>query len=119
MESRTLKHAAMLQEWESRIMECRSSGKSVAAWCAEAGIKVKTYYYWEKCYLLEHGTDVRNSASGSLMRIEPGKLRSESAGVQKSASTITLTSGKVVLELPANMAADHLAAIVAAINRNV
>jgi len=53
------------------------------------------------------------------MRIEPGKLRSESAGVQKSASTITLTSGKVVLELPVNMAADHLAAIVAAINRNV
>ncbi len=29
-------------------MECRNSGKSVAVWCEENGINIKTYYYWQK-----------------------------------------------------------------------
>ena len=29
-------------------MECRSSGKSIAAWCEENGINIKTYYFWQK-----------------------------------------------------------------------
>ena len=29
-------------------MECRSSGKSIAAWCEENGINIKTYYFWRK-----------------------------------------------------------------------
>ena len=30
-----MKHAALLQEWSTKIAECRSSGMSVRAWCAE------------------------------------------------------------------------------------
>ena len=33
-----MKHAALLQEWSSKIAEYRSSGMSVRAWCAEQGI---------------------------------------------------------------------------------
>ena len=34
-----MKHAALLQAWSRRIAECRSSGKTVKAWCeAEGGI---------------------------------------------------------------------------------
>ena len=40
-----IKHAAMLQEWSTKIAECRSSGMSVKDWCAEQGITIKTYYY--------------------------------------------------------------------------
>ena len=43
-----IKHAVMLQEWSTKIAECRSSGMSVKDWCAEQGITIKTYYYWEK-----------------------------------------------------------------------
>ena len=42
------KHESYLQLWRSRVMDCRSSGKSVAVWCEENGINIKTYYFWQK-----------------------------------------------------------------------
>lgn len=48
MSVQELKHAAKLQEWSTRVAECRSSGISVKAWCAEQRIALKTYYNWEK-----------------------------------------------------------------------
>ena len=42
------KHEYYLQLWRGRVMECRSSGKSIAAWCEENGINIKTYYFWQK-----------------------------------------------------------------------
>ena len=43
-----VKHESLLQLWRDRVMECRSSGKSIAVWCGENGINIKTYYYWQK-----------------------------------------------------------------------
>ena len=43
-----IKHAAKRQEWQERIMECRSSGESVKRWCAERQICTTTYYRWER-----------------------------------------------------------------------
>ena len=37
-----------VQLWAERIAECRSSGKSVRAWCRENDISEKTYYYWQR-----------------------------------------------------------------------
>ena len=37
-----------LLEWSQRVANCRSSGQSVTGWCAEHGIKPKTYYNWQK-----------------------------------------------------------------------
>ena len=37
-----------LLEWSRRVAECRSSGQAVSRWCAEHGIKPKTYYNWQK-----------------------------------------------------------------------
>lgn len=34
--------------WQERIRECRNSGQTVVAWCAENGISEKTYYYWHR-----------------------------------------------------------------------
>ena len=48
-----MKHAALLQEWSTKIAECRSSGMTVKAWCAKQGIPIKTYYYWEKRFVTE------------------------------------------------------------------
>ena len=44
----TLNAAQRVQLWEERIAECRSSGKSVRAWCMENEISEKTYYYWQR-----------------------------------------------------------------------
>lgn len=37
-----------LMEWSRRVSDCRSSGLSVTHWCAEHGIKPKTYCNWQK-----------------------------------------------------------------------
>ena len=44
----TLNAAQRVQIWAERITECRSSGKSVRAWCKENEISEKTYYYWQR-----------------------------------------------------------------------
>ena len=43
-----LNAAQRVQLWAERITECRSSGKSVRAWCKEHEISEKTYYYWQR-----------------------------------------------------------------------
>lgn len=48
-----IKHAALLRAWSGRIAECRSSGKTVKAWCEAEGVSIKTYYYWEKRIVAE------------------------------------------------------------------
>ena len=34
--------------WKQRIIECRSSGKSVKEWCKEQELDFTTYYRWER-----------------------------------------------------------------------
>ncbi len=41
-------HAYKLRQWTERICDCKTSGKSVTAWCVENSINVKTYYYWQR-----------------------------------------------------------------------
>ena len=48
MDASEAKHQARLAEWRTLVAECRSSGKSVRAWCTEHGIGYKTYYRWER-----------------------------------------------------------------------
>ena len=45
---RSAKAKHNLMEWSQRVADCRNSGQSVAGWCAEHGIKPKTYYNWQK-----------------------------------------------------------------------
>lgn len=42
------KHQAQLAEWQERVISCRTSGRTVKAWCEEQGIGDKTYYRWER-----------------------------------------------------------------------
>lgn len=55
-----MKHAALLQEWSTKIAECRSRGTTVKAWCAQQGIASTTYYYWEKKFVTEAMEDTAN-----------------------------------------------------------
>ncbi len=48
MNVREVRHQARLAEWEERVKECRSSGRSVKEWCEEKGIRHQTYYRWER-----------------------------------------------------------------------
>ena len=43
-----MKHAASLEEWKQRIMECRASGLPVKTWCEQNEYNTSTYYRWER-----------------------------------------------------------------------
>ncbi len=114
-----MKHAALLQEWSSKIAECRSSGMSVKAWCNEKGIPIKTYYYWEKRFVTEATQQLSLPAptqAGMLMRVDPDALPS---GDENSiGSGITIRHGESVITLPAGSSAEAVADLVKALNRH-
>jgi transposase-like protein len=47
------------------VSQCRNSGKTVSAWCAEHGINQKTYYYRLKC-VCEAIPEIDRPRNGSL-----------------------------------------------------
>ena len=113
-----MKHAALLQEWSARITECRTSGKSVKAWCNEQGIPIKTYYYWEKKFVTEATQQLSLPAptqAGLLMRVNPDAMPSDDA--DRIGQGITIRHGESVITLPAGSSAEAVADLVKALNR--
>lgn len=43
-----LNHRKNLALWQQLVQECRQSGMTVKAWCAQKGISEKSYYYRQK-----------------------------------------------------------------------
>ena len=41
------RHESLLKIWKQRIVECKNSGLTVAQWCKQNQIGIKTYYYWQ------------------------------------------------------------------------
>ena len=46
MNTREVTNQYRLNKWTEIVRECRSSGQTVSAWCADHDINPKTYYYW-------------------------------------------------------------------------
>ncbi len=116
---RAIRHAALLQEWSTKIAECRSSGMSVKAWCGKQGIPVKRYYYWEKQFVAEatqHLSLPAPAQAGMLMRVNPDTLPSGDANA--IGSGITIRHGESVITLPAGSSAEAVAELVKALNRH-
>jgi hypothetical protein len=114
-----MKHAAMLQEWSTKIAECRSSRMSVKAWCAGQGIPIKTYYYWEKRFVTEATQQLSLPAptqAGLLMRVNPETMPGDDINV--IGSGITIRHGESVIALPAGSSAETIADLVKALNRH-
>ena len=114
-----MKHAALLQEWSVKIGECRSSGKSVKAWCAEQGIAIKTYYYWERRFVTEASQQLAlpaPSQGGLLMQVNPAALPDGSVG--NTGTGITVRHGESVISFPAGSSPDAVADLVKALNRH-
>lgn len=43
-----LNHRTNLTYWQQLVYDCRNSGMTVKAWCAEHGISEKSYYYRQR-----------------------------------------------------------------------
>jgi hypothetical protein len=78
------KHESYLQLWRGRVMECRNSGKSVAVWCEENGINIKTYYYWQKQVWDKASNTVIHSKLGALPQPETVQFAQVNLGCEDS-----------------------------------
>ena len=116
---RAIRHAALLQEWSTKIAECRSSGMSVKGWCEAQGIAVKKYYYWEKRFVTEATQQLSlpvPTQAGLLMRIDPETMPGDEMNI--IGSCITIRHGESVITLPAGSGAEAVAELVKALNRH-
>ncbi len=80
------KHESYLQLWRGRVMECRTSGKSVAVWCADNGINIKTYYYWQKKVWDKATNTMIHSNQGELPHTEPVQFAQVNLGCMETSS---------------------------------
>jgi putative transposase len=48
MNTRQVTQEYRMNQWIGIVRECRESGQTVTAWCAEHDINRKKYYYWLK-----------------------------------------------------------------------
>ena len=112
MDSREVTRQYRLNQWTEIIRECRSSGQTISAWCAEHNINVKSYYYWLR--------KVRTAACESLPIIGNGEpqivpvpmpvqLAKVNSSVQKDSSHVILRMGAVTLELHNGASAELIA----------
>ena len=119
MSVQELKHAARLQEWSARVAECRSSGISVKAWCAEQGIALKTYYNWEKQIVKaatqQYALPVPAQA-GLLMQVNPETM--PSGEIETIESEVTIRHGESIITLHAGSNTETIADLVKALNRH-
>ena len=115
-----LKHAARLQEWSAKVAECRSSGNSVKAWCAEHSIALKTYYSWERQIVREATQKYAlpvPAQSGLLLQVNPEEMPNDVTNASWTA--ITIRHGESAITLPAGSSMESIAELVKALNRHV
>lgn len=48
MDTREVTRQYRFNQWAEIVRQCRSSGQTIAVWCAENNIKPASYYYWLK-----------------------------------------------------------------------
>ena len=102
METKTTALAAVkqdvrLQEWSAQIEAQQASGLTVQQWCAENGIKPKTYYY--------HLKKVREQFLDSSPSIVPLNVPQHNADIR-------IEKNGLQIALPANISSDTLLALV-------
>lgn len=70
MDVQVVTHEVRMQKWISTVETCRSSGKTIKAWCAENGVNLKSYYYWQRKVCLETCREI-TTVQKSLPEIVP------------------------------------------------
>ena len=91
-----------LQKWMEIIRECRSSGQTTSAWCADNNVNIKSYYYWLKRVRLA-ACETLPALHSTQQQIVPVQLPLSrlDAGVpaMNSPAAIVVRLGAITLEL--------------------
>ena len=106
--------------WKQRIIECRSSGKSVKEWCKEHGLDFTTYYRWERKILTSMipAEDVPVLASSDLPAIVPTSqnaiVKVELAPEAEDQATVRFSVNGFEFCVPSNVSSTFLARLLEA-----
>ena len=101
-------------------MECRNSGKTVAAWCGENGIKIKTYYHWQKQVWNKETQSLTCSGQGQLRQSPPLQFAQVNLGIMGSGSEadIVIRNDCWTVEVKNTASPVLLSAVLQAVTRN-
>lgn len=110
LNTREVTNQYRLNKWTEIVRECRSSGQTVAAWCADHEINPKTYYYWLR-RVRAAAYEALPSLSSHTSPIVPVNFPVSAAGIApgeqdvSSSSDIIIRFGAVTLEIRNNASA--------------
>jgi transposase-like protein len=102
LEAQEAKRQYRLTQWIKIIQQCRSSGQTVSAWCAENSINAKSYYYWLRRVRMAacEALPVNSSNESSIVPIAfPVSLPKEVRSIPSSAVPIVLRLGSATVEI--------------------
>ena len=99
----TIKNEVKYRQWSEMIKSRCASGMTVVAWCAENGIKPKTYYYRLKC-LPKATVEVMESQDIVPLSSVPQAV--------ESIERIEIVCGNLKIFVPDNFKSDTLKRIV-------
>lgn len=107
---KTVDHNIKLQMWAERVQERRNSGIPVKIWCKEHGIKLSTFYTWQKKVFCSISTEVQASTSvaASVFAEIPRALPVKAASANVAA---TLNVGRLSIDLYDNASGEFIESI--------
>ncbi len=105
MDTKEVTQKYRLNQWIEIIKNCRSSGQTVSAWCAEHDINPRSYYYWLKRVRMA-ACEALPSLSAENNTIVPANISgltvATTSADQKSSSDIVVRFGAITLEIRNN-----------------
>lgn len=108
MNTREVTNQYRLNKWTEIVRECRSSGQTISAWCADHDINPKTYYYWLR-RVRAAACEALPSLCSQNNPIVPVNIPIPTAGTvlgdQEVSSDIIIRFGAVTLEIRNNASA--------------
>ena len=100
MDTREVTTQYRFNQWTEIVRQCRSSGQTVAVWCAENNIKPSSYYYWLR-RIRKAACEALPSRSGNnpIVPVHIPNHEVETYFSDQESSDIVLRFGTVILEI--------------------
>ncbi len=114
------KHESYLQLWRGRVMECRNSGKTIAVWCKENGINIKTYYFWQKRVWDKETQTLIPAGQNQLPKPQAVQFAQVNLGMETSSDAdIVIRNNTWTVEIRNSASPGLLSAVLQAVTRGV
>lgn len=114
------KHESMINVWRQRVMECKTSGLTVAEWCEQNHINKKTYFYWQKqVWDHEINTMVPDRPPDLPASVQFAEISVPSCSVLSGDADVVLRHGEWTMEIRNSVDPMLLCRILEAVKSNV